>query len=45
MVLLKYLFWRPTNTLKTWFHENIHFGELYSTPLFGLKVGHSQTAE
>ena len=31
MVSLKYLFWRPTNTLKTWFHENICFGELSST--------------
>ena len=31
MVLLKYSFWRPTNTLKTWFRENIRFGELSST--------------
>ena len=31
MVSLKYSFWRPTNTLKTWFRENIRFGELSST--------------
>ena len=34
MVSLKYSFWRPTNTLKTWFRENIRFGELSSTIVF-----------
>ena len=33
MVSLKYSFWRPTNTLKTWFRKNIRFGELSSTVL------------
>ena len=31
MVLLIYLFWRLTNTMKTWFHKKINFGELSST--------------
>ena len=40
MVSLKYLFWRPTNTLKTWFRENIRFGELSSTCIFCVKKSH-----
>ena len=31
MVSSKYLFWRPTNTLKKWFYKNICFGDLSST--------------
>ena len=31
MVSVNYLIWRPTNTLKTWFHKHICFGELSST--------------
>ena len=39
MVLFKYSFWRPTNTLKTWFHENICFCEsmTFSATLVCLK--------